>query len=175
MLVLSRRPNEAIVLPVINTRIQVVGLKGGVVRLGIQAPAAMSVYREEVWQEMQARAARGEALPAGTKPPCEELGQLVRNRVHSATVGMAHLREQIAQGHGDQASSTLGQIELEFDQLLKQLDEVKHRFAAADQPQLPPPNKPHSQPLPRSRQTYQDRQPRSAGKPAPAASATLTE
>jgi carbon storage regulator len=47
MLVLSRKPNEAII---INdaVRVTVVGIKGDRVRLGIEAPRAVSVDRAEV-------------------------------------------------------------------------------------------------------------------------------
>jgi carbon storage regulator len=47
MLVLSRKPNEAIV---INdaVRVTVVGIKGDRVRLGIEAPRTVSVDRAEV-------------------------------------------------------------------------------------------------------------------------------
>ncbi len=175
MLVLSRRINEAIVLPVVNTRIQVVAVKGGVVRLGVQAPAAMSVYREEVWQEMQARAARGETHPADvpggvSSAPVPtlacELNQLVRNRLHSATLGMAQLREEIQSGQSGQAGATLGKIETEFDSLLKQLEEVRERFAA-EQP--PAAEKPRSQTPPRLRTGFRLRQPRSAERIQPTA------
>jgi carbon storage regulator CsrA len=50
MLVLSRRLNEKIVLPSLNLTIQIVALKPGVVRLGIEAPAAVKVFREELLQ-----------------------------------------------------------------------------------------------------------------------------
>lgn len=193
MLVLSRRPNEAIVLPIVNTRIQVVAVKGGVVRLGVEAPAAMSVYREEVWKEMQARAARGEAHPAdapGGVPPSAptaalagELNQLVRNRLHSATLGMAQLRQELQSGQGEQAGATLGKIENEFDLLRRQLDEVRERFAAASsgragraEEPAPAAEKPLSQPPPRFRPHGRPRQPRSAERalPAPGAPAHTT-
>jgi carbon storage regulator len=48
MLVLSRRPNEKIVLPGLGITVQVVSVKPGVVRLGIDAPPAVQVLREEL-------------------------------------------------------------------------------------------------------------------------------
>jgi carbon storage regulator len=52
MLVLTRGPNESIV---VGDRIEVTVLevKGGKVRIGIQAPASVSVHRKEVWLEIQ--------------------------------------------------------------------------------------------------------------------------
>ena len=48
MLVLSRRPEEKIVLPTVPAVIKVVSAQAGVVRLGIEAPAEVMVYREEL-------------------------------------------------------------------------------------------------------------------------------
>jgi carbon storage regulator CsrA len=48
MLVLSRRPNEKIVLPGLGVTVQVVSVKPGVVRLGIEAPSGVRVLREEL-------------------------------------------------------------------------------------------------------------------------------
>ena len=51
MLVLTRRENERVVLPTINTSIQVVRIAGSTVRLGIDAPANVPVLREELLRE----------------------------------------------------------------------------------------------------------------------------
>src|SRR5262249_1142200 len=48
MLVLSRKLNEKIVLPGLHVAVQVVGIRPGVVRLGIEAPPEVTVMREEV-------------------------------------------------------------------------------------------------------------------------------
>jgi carbon storage regulator len=48
MLVLSRRPGERIVLPGLNITIQVISIKSGAVRLGIEAPADIPILREEL-------------------------------------------------------------------------------------------------------------------------------
>jgi carbon storage regulator len=47
VLVLSRKPNEAIVIND-TVRVTVLGIKGDRVRLGIEAPRGVSVDREEV-------------------------------------------------------------------------------------------------------------------------------
>ncbi len=48
MLVLSRHLGEKIVLPSLDVTIQVVALKSGVVRIGIEAPPDISIVREEL-------------------------------------------------------------------------------------------------------------------------------
>jgi carbon storage regulator len=49
MLVLSRKLNEQIVIGD-NVVITVVGIRGGVVRLGIEAPQHVPVHRKEVYE-----------------------------------------------------------------------------------------------------------------------------
>ena len=48
MLVLSRKLKEKLLLPAIGTAVQVLEIKRGVVRLGIEAPPEVAVLREEV-------------------------------------------------------------------------------------------------------------------------------
>ncbi len=48
MLVLSRRLNEKILLPSIHTSVEVLDIKGDRVRLGIEAPASVTILREEL-------------------------------------------------------------------------------------------------------------------------------
>ncbi len=52
MLVLSRKVGEAFIIHD-NVRVMVVGINGGQIRLGIEAPRDMAVHREEVWQQIQ--------------------------------------------------------------------------------------------------------------------------
>ena len=59
MLVLSRRLHEKIVLPDLNVTIQVVAVKGGTVRIGIEAPPDVAVLREELLDQSQASATSG--------------------------------------------------------------------------------------------------------------------
>lgn len=52
MLVLSRKLGERIVVPQINLTLTVVAIEGNSVRLGIEAPAEIGVYREELWERV---------------------------------------------------------------------------------------------------------------------------
>jgi carbon storage regulator len=52
MLVLGRKIGERIVLPETGISISVLGIQGKRVRIGIEAPQAASVYREEVWRRI---------------------------------------------------------------------------------------------------------------------------
>lgn len=52
MLVLTRRMDESIVIGD-DIRVKVVAIKGDHVRLGVEAPRATPIHREEVYEEIQ--------------------------------------------------------------------------------------------------------------------------
>jgi carbon storage regulator len=65
MLVLTRRRGESVTIGP-DIRVVVLGMKSGQVRLGIEAPPAVAVHREEVYtriQEENRLAARTQAVP----------------------------------------------------------------------------------------------------------------
>jgi len=65
MLVLTRRRGESVTIGP-DIRVVVLGLKSGQVRLGIEAPPAVAVHREEVYtriQEENRLAANTQAVP----------------------------------------------------------------------------------------------------------------
>ena len=69
MLVLTRKPGEAIVIGD-DVEIEIVSIGGGKVRVGITAPKTTSVHRKEVYVELQAGDAAAADAPAetGTTP-----------------------------------------------------------------------------------------------------------
>jgi carbon storage regulator len=71
MLVLSRKPNQSIVISA-DIIVTVIEIKGDQVRLGIKAPRSVTVHREEVAAEIvkanQAAAAMGASLPPLPRP-----------------------------------------------------------------------------------------------------------
>ncbi len=58
MLVLSRRKDDSVVIDG-NIRIKVLSIKGGQVRLGIEAPKHVPVHRKEVFDQLAREAAHG--------------------------------------------------------------------------------------------------------------------
>lgn len=67
MLQLTRKPGQTIVIGD-DIRVQVIQIAGGAVRLGIEAPRSVSIYREEIWDAVRsenAAAAQAGELPAG--------------------------------------------------------------------------------------------------------------
>jgi carbon storage regulator len=68
MLVLTRKPGEAIVIGD-DIEIEIVAIGGGKVRVGISAPRTTTVHRKEVWIELQAEALAAQGIPLPEQPP----------------------------------------------------------------------------------------------------------
>lgn len=60
MLVLSRKSGDAVVIDG-DIKIKVIDVRGGVVRLGIEAPKEVPVFRDELWSGQRAPATRQQA------------------------------------------------------------------------------------------------------------------
>ena len=71
MLVLSRKPNESIVIDGRIT-VTVIEVRSGEVRLGIEAPRSIPVHRKEVYEAIQAE---NIAAGRGGVPDLERLGE----------------------------------------------------------------------------------------------------
>jgi carbon storage regulator len=75
MLVITRRPNERICLGD-DVTITVLDIVGSTVRLGIEAPAEVPIYRHEIWaavkQENQEAARSGIARLPGRRTNAKE-------------------------------------------------------------------------------------------------------
>ncbi len=71
MLILTRRPGERVVIAE-DILIEVMGVSGHTVRLGISAPEGVSIYREEIWlavKEENRAAASADPGSLPTAPP----------------------------------------------------------------------------------------------------------
>jgi carbon storage regulator CsrA len=136
MLVLSRRPNEKVLFPTINTALQVVSIKGGTVRLGIEAPPEVTILRAE----LQDRAAAREATTPLAEPAesrLRGLRHLLRNRLSVTTVGLGLLRQQARAGLRDEMERTIAKIEEDMHLLRQRLESE-----AATTPAPMPPSRP---------------------------------
>jgi carbon storage regulator CsrA len=142
MLVLSRRQHQKLILPDSETTIEVVCIKGSQVRLGITAPSHVRVLRDELTPRELARheSARGERtggeLPqAGAVSDGEgirRLRHLLRNQVHTSTIGLALLRGQLQAGQRDEAAATLARLEDALSNVREQCHTLESAAAPAD-------------------------------------------
>ena len=67
MLVLSRKLNETIVIAS-NIRVTVVGLRGNQVRLGIEAPESIAIFRKELFDRTRIEDRSDELSSVGASP-----------------------------------------------------------------------------------------------------------
>ena len=79
MLIITRKPGEKIMLGD-DVVVHVMEIVGNSVRVGIQAPRSLPVYREEIWDAVReenraAAQAAPDALPAAARPPPDRRGQ----------------------------------------------------------------------------------------------------
>lgn len=75
MLVLTRKASQAIMIGD-DVEVSVLAVSGDKVRIGIEAPRAVPVYRKEVWLEIQQEGPRRATPPADGTTVDEELERL---------------------------------------------------------------------------------------------------
>ncbi len=109
MLVLSRRLNQKIVFPSMQTTVQVVAVKQAVVRLGIDAPENVAVLRQELLEKEGFSVGEGAENTLPSKPNLSM--HLLNNLLNVNTVGLALLRRQLALGQAEEMRCTLDKIE----------------------------------------------------------------
>jgi two-component system, OmpR family, response regulator len=102
MLVLTRRPNETIVLPACGVTVRVLSAKSNAVRVGIEAPPEVAVLRGEVHDRQKQWAAPDASAPV--------LG-LANRRVETARMGLAEAQRLLAAGQTAEAAETLQRID----------------------------------------------------------------
>jgi carbon storage regulator len=73
MLVLSRKSGERLVVPGCGMTITVLETSSRRVRVGIEAPSDLGVYREEVWRRLTAPPVGTAAGPVSQDFPCPPL------------------------------------------------------------------------------------------------------
>jgi carbon storage regulator CsrA len=133
MLVLSRRVDEKILLPDLETSIQVVHIRGGVVRLGIEAPPEVRVLREEVKDHGPTPAAHRGLIPAPcaeTVPPLTllQINQLLNKRLAIARQGLNEVHSRLSSGNSEEAASILDKLDEDLHMLQRRLQrEVESR------------------------------------------------
>jgi len=121
MLVLSRKPQETIVFPNLGITLEIVRIAGGKVRVGIEAPSQVEVLRGEIANrstELCAEDTQSNERPKSWK-------HHLRNRLHTAGLGLKLLEKQLAAGMLDEAEETLAKALGVFKQLDGELEQAR--------------------------------------------------
>ncbi len=124
MLVLTRRPKEKIVFPSIRTEVQVLGFHGGQVRLGIEAPPQVSVFREELRDPAKPWEG-GEVEPVGGPGGAiswRDFHHHIRNRLNDIGLTLGVLRCHLQKGKTDVVEESLKKVEEDFRILNEELE-----------------------------------------------------
>ena len=99
MLVLTRKSNQSIMIGD-DIEVSVLSIMGEKVRIGIQAPRDVPVFRKEVYLEIQAGARRGHGRRARASPP---RSSSTGSGASAAAVGLAHhVVQRLEHRHRDQ-------------------------------------------------------------------------
>jgi carbon storage regulator CsrA len=113
---------EKIIFPGINITVQVVAVKSGAVRLGIEAPPEVTVLREEVWARAETQERGVPLLPdCAAGPTLCQLHHLLRNWLDVAGIGLALLRRQMQPGL---AEAALDSFDREIGKLRQQMQSM---------------------------------------------------
>ncbi len=107
MLVLSRRPSQKILFPKNGITVEICCVAKKVVRVGIVAPASVSVVREEIASDADKQ------LCADCKPASHRQ----RNRLHTARLAIHLAQKQLQAGLSSAAEATLEEALSEFELL----------------------------------------------------------
>jgi carbon storage regulator CsrA len=136
MLVLSRRLNEKLLFPSINTTIQIVSSKRGIVRLGIEAPPEVKVLREEIAHRETALA---EPVTISHDQPLKRQVSQLRDRLLRTGIGLGTVQLLLDTGNSEAAQRVLGRIRDEFQLLRRgvegELDEAPAKKATPSRQQ----------------------------------------
>jgi carbon storage regulator CsrA len=134
MLVLSRRPDEKILLPTVPAIIKVISAQANLVRLGFEAPSFVAVLREELCRTDRPGFRQATAVePAGAALPADR--HVVRDHLHNLVLGLTLLRVYLVDCD-PLVKQTIEDLEEELQALRRAITD------AAAAPVLPPPDTP---------------------------------
>ncbi len=136
MLVLTRRLKERIVFPSIPAEVQVLGIKGGQVRLGIEAPPQITVVREELTGRPENENV-AETICSASPESSREFVHRLRNRLNDVGLNLAILRQRVRQDQAESADLIIDRIEEELRLLRQELEEALTRIGAGRWEEVP--------------------------------------
>lgn len=111
MLVLSRGRNDKVVFPTLGITVEVLRVEGRNVRLGIDAPKAVPILREEIAHQAELGGLVGNQSENGG------LTHAMRNRLQKATLGLRMLQRMLDAGNASDAEPTIFKIFTELKEI----------------------------------------------------------
>lgn len=126
MLVLSRREDQQILFPNLNIRLQVLQVKGRVVKLGIDAPRDITILRPEACSEVDLAATVSQSADGFDS-------HRLRNHLNTIRLGLALFQKQTEAGMDDDAQLTMQQVTDQLHKLDAEVAESKQKIQSATQ------------------------------------------
>lgn len=109
MLILSRRPSEAVNFPQLGISVSIISVKGSRVQVGIDAPPEIKVLRRElnsIPPGQETAISGNDSLPQSQVSPGRAAHEF-KNRLNKAMLGLHLAQKQLAAGLVDSADQTL--------------------------------------------------------------------
>ena len=119
MLVLSTRLNEKILLPDVNTAIEVVAIQSNSVRLGISAPEEVRILRENVPDKVAEWGP--EPVEEDRVPSLQDVKRLIDKRLEIAREGISEARKCLRNGQEEDARVLLEKVDEDLHLLRRRL------------------------------------------------------
>lgn len=101
MLILSRRPRERIVFPALDVRVEVVRVQGNSVRLGVEAPEGVRVFREEILDRFR------DAIEERSTVLSKSQRHTLRNHLQTVSLAISLAEQHLESGDAEQAERVL--------------------------------------------------------------------
>jgi carbon storage regulator CsrA len=125
MLVFARKCTQQITFPDYHIRVEVLAVKPGVVRLGVEAPPEVRVLRGELPDRVAEWGPEPAAAPVEGPPRQGQLERLTRSGLALASVGVGLARLQAAAGLTEDLRQTLDQIHEQLQWLRDQWEPAR--------------------------------------------------
>lgn len=109
MLILSRRAEQQILFPHLGIRINVLQVKGQLVKLGVEAPRSIQVVRQELVE--------ADARELGEKPSRRALDHQLRNELNLLNLKIQSLQVRINRGEALELDAALQQLLTQYSEL----------------------------------------------------------
>src|SRR5688500_5663243 len=111
MLVLTRGPSDKVVFPTLGISVEILRVAGNKVRLGINAPSDIPVFRHEVAERLEIENG-GDIVqfPPSKISPTARLNHATHDRLNAAALGLHLLHRKLETGDMSDAESTIFKI-----------------------------------------------------------------